>query len=162
FRLRRRTLDGKQLAAELVRRAVLTQAQIDEVAKELGPRGQDAASLLSSLQRKGYLTQQQRDLIYYRSGEAVWRFSFGEDVLAVNPKFVYATDRSGRLVVLDRERGRELSCYNVRDFVVPTANELTDRLYLAANSGLIVCLHDRDYPTPVSMKKLVKPEAGRE
>src|SRR5262249_44787756 len=95
FRLRRRTLDGKQLAAELVRRAVLTQAQIDEVAKELGQRGQDAASLLSSLQRKGYLTQQQRDLINYRSGEAVWRFSFGEDVLAVNPKFVYATDRSG-------------------------------------------------------------------
>ena len=30
-------------------------------------------------------------------------------VLAVNPKFVYATDRSGRLVVLDRIRGNILS-----------------------------------------------------
>jgi len=161
FRLRRRTLDGKQVADELVRRAVVTQAQIDEINKELGARAQDPASVLTALQRKGYLTQQQRDLIRYRSGEAVWRFSFGEQVLAVNPKFVYATDRSGRLVILDRARGRELSRYNVRDFVVSTSNELTDRLYLAANSGLIVCLHDRDYPSPLSMKKLVRFEAGK-
>src|SRR5262249_5745018 len=85
------------------------------------------------------------------------RYPTGDKVLAVNPKFVYATDRAGRMVVLDRDRGRELSRYNVRDFVVPTANELTDRIYLAANDGLVVCLHDRDYPTPVAMKKLVKP-----
>ncbi|MBI1916826.1 MAG: PQQ-binding-like beta-propeller repeat protein [Planctomycetes bacterium] len=162
FRLRRRTFDGKQLAAHLVRLAVLTQAQVDEVTRELGPRGQDSASLLSGLQRKGYLTQQQRDLLRYRSGEEVWRFSAGAEVLAVNPKFVYATDRSGRLVILDRDRGRELSRYNVRDFVVPTANELTDRIYLAANSGLVVCLHDRAYAAPVSMKKLLKPEAALE
>ena len=161
FRLRRRALDGKQLAADLVRRAVLTQAQIDEVTKELGPRAQDTASLLTALRRKGYLTQRQRELISYRSGEQVWRVATAEQVLAVNPKFVYATDRSGRLLILDRERGRELSRYNVRDFVVPTSNELTDRLYLAANSGLVVCLHDRDYTGPVSMKKLVKPEATR-
>jgi outer membrane protein assembly factor BamB len=160
FRLRRRTLDPKQLAAELVRLAVLTQAQVDEVTRKLGPQGQDPSSLLNGLQREGYLTERQRDLLRYRSGEALWRFPLGEKVLAVNPKFVYATDRSGRLVILDRDRGRELSRYNVRDFVVPTSNELTDRIYLAANSGLVVCLHDRDYATPVAMKKLVKPEAA--
>ena len=29
---------------------------------------------------------------------------------------------------------------------------MTDRLYLASNDGLVMCLHDRDYPAPLRMK----------
>ncbi len=69
--------------------------------------------------------------------------------LAANPKYVYALDASGRLLVLDRRRGVTLSGFDTRDFVYPIDNEITDRVYLAANNGLIVCLHDREYPQPI-------------
>jgi outer membrane protein assembly factor BamB len=88
-----------------------------------------------------------------RSGDEVWKSAGADRFLAANPKFVYATDRSGRLVVLDRRRGTQLSSYDVREFVFPVPNEHTDRLFLAANDGLIVCLHDKEYTTPVQMKK---------
>jgi hypothetical protein len=98
------------------------------------------------------------------TGEVGWRIPRGREVadtnpdadrfLAANPKFVYATDRSNRLMVLERERGTTLSRYDTRDFVFPVPNEFTDRLYLAANSGLIVCLHDREYTSPFVHKKV--------
>ena len=83
--------------------------------------------------------------------------------LASSPKFVYAADRSGRLLVIDRVRGLLLSRYDTRDFVVPVVNEQTDRLYLAANSGLLVCLRDRDYPEPQRQMKISEreKEAGK-
>jgi len=37
------------------------------------------------------------------------------------------------------------SRYDIRDFVFPVVNGATDRIYLASNNGLIVCLHDKDY-----------------
>jgi outer membrane protein assembly factor BamB len=86
-------------------------------------------------------------------GELRWRNADAARFLAANPKFVYATDRNGRLVVIDRARGTTLSRYDgTRDFAFPVQNELTDRIYLAANDGLIVCLHERDAITPHVMK----------
>lgn len=73
--------------------------------------------------------------------------------LAANDRFVYATDASGRLLVLDYKRGIRLSLLDTRNFRVPIVNELTDRLYLAANDGLIVCLHDRDLVNPMRHRK---------
>jgi outer membrane protein assembly factor BamB len=87
------------------------------------------------------------------SGDEVWKTAGADRFLAANPKFVYATDRTGRLLVLDRRRGTLLSSYDTHDFVFPVRNESTDRLFLAANDGLIVCLHDKEYATPVQMKK---------
>ncbi len=97
------------------------------------------------------------------TGVAQWRIPRGkrmlssqpdvDQVLAVNPKFVYATDRSGRLVVLDRVRGTILSTWDVRDFVFLIPNEWNDRLYLAAQNGLLICLHDREYGAPVFHKE---------
>jgi outer membrane protein assembly factor BamB len=87
------------------------------------------------------------------TGEQRWQNEDGARFLASNRKFVYAADRTGRLLVLDRDRGTTLSTYDsTRDFVVPVQNDLTDRVYLAANSGLIICLHDRDAEAPVAMK----------
>jgi len=77
-----------------------------------------------------------------------------ERCLAVNAKFIYGLDRYGKLLVLDRERGTLLSSYDMRDFVIPIANERTDRLYLAAHDGLIVGLRDKEYAAPLRNKKL--------
>jgi outer membrane protein assembly factor BamB len=88
-------------------------------------------------------------------GEEMWRNHDATRFLAATRKFVYAADRNGRLLVLDRDRGTTLSTYDgTRDFVFPVQNELTDRVYLAANNGLLVCLHDRDSVTPLVMKTI--------
>jgi outer membrane protein assembly factor BamB len=86
------------------------------------------------------------------TGEVVWRSPSADRFLAANPKFVYASDRSDRLLILDRARGIPLAVYDTRDFVVPVSNEWTDRLFLAANDGSLLCLHDRAYPKPLRMK----------
>jgi outer membrane protein assembly factor BamB len=97
------------------------------------------------------------------NGQPLWRVPRGNRVLesnpeadrflAANPKFVYAADASGRLLVLDRQRGHKLSSYDTHTFYVPITNEVTDRVYLAANNGLIVCLHDKEYATPYRQRR---------
>ncbi|MBV9122072.1 MAG: PQQ-binding-like beta-propeller repeat protein [Planctomycetes bacterium] len=89
-----------------------------------------------------------------RNGEPLWRGP-NEKVqrfVAANPKFVYGVDRLGRLLILDRASGADLALLDTSDFVVPVSNDLTDRIFLAANDGLLVCLHDRAYPNAVVMK----------
>jgi outer membrane protein assembly factor BamB len=98
------------------------------------------------------------------TGEPMWRiprqgrieenYPDADRLIAVNPKYVYAADRSGRLLILDRRRGVPLSHYDTHDFVFPVSNDVTDRLYLAANNGLIVCLHDREYQAPIRHRRL--------
>ncbi len=92
------------------------------------------------------------------SGESGWRIPSGNQVLdhnieadrylASNPKYVYALDRAGRLLVLDRLQGTTLSRIDVTDYVYPIVNDQNDRLFLAANNGSIVCLHDKEYTSP--------------
>jgi len=100
--------------------------------------------------------------VHRATGRQVWHNKNANRFLAANKKFVYGTDRTGRLLVLDRGRGNVLASYDARDYVVPVANELTDRVFLASNDGLIVCLRDRAYPKPLLMKNppKLKPETS--
>jgi outer membrane protein assembly factor BamB len=82
------------------------------------------------------------------SGEERWQNQTASRFLAENARYVYATDPSGRLLLLDRGHGTRIGTLDTRDFVVPIANEITDRVYLAANNGLLICLHDRDCEKP--------------
>lgn len=86
------------------------------------------------------------------TGEELWRFPEGHRFAAANPTFVYAIDRDARLVVLDRVRGTVLSGIDARDYPVAVTNEVTDRLYLAAHDGTLICLYDRGYAAPVAMR----------
>lgn len=96
-----------------------------------------------------------------RAGDPIWHNPQARRFLAVNKKFVYARDSEGRLLVLDRGRGTTLAALDAtRDFVVPMSNETTDRIYLASNDGLLVSLHDRDYPKPLIVKHVPVKEAG--
>jgi outer membrane protein assembly factor BamB len=89
------------------------------------------------------------------TGDTLWRNPEVYRFLAANDRFVYATDAAGGLFVLDRARGTRLAAYEgMRDFRVPLSNELNDRIYLASNDGLLVALHDRDYPAPVRVKNV--------
>src|SRR5262249_30486779 len=86
------------------------------------------------------------------SAAPMWKLPLGKDtteavaeaerVMAVNNKFVYAADRAGRLLVLDRATGKQLSHYEpFRDFAFPLANEPNDRPPTAANTALLLRLH---------------------
>jgi hypothetical protein len=82
--------------------------------------------------------------------------------LAENPKFVYATDRQGQLLVLDRARGTLLSGLNTRDYMIPAASDMSDRIFLAASDGLVICLHDRDYAEPVlNRREDIRKDSGK-
>ncbi|MBY0527443.1 MAG: PQQ-binding-like beta-propeller repeat protein [Gemmataceae bacterium] len=88
-----------------------------------------------------------------KNGDIVWRNGDGERFLAANKKIVYALDRKGDLMLLDRTRGTKLSGYDTRDFGAPISNDYTDRVYLASNDGLLICLHDKDYAKTLWNKK---------
>jgi hypothetical protein len=67
--------------------------------------------------------------------------------------YVYALDRQGKLLVIDADRGTTLSSLDVSAFTLPVTNERNDRLYLASNSGLLLCMRDRLKVVPVLLQK---------
>jgi outer membrane protein assembly factor BamB len=87
-----------------------------------------------------------------KSGDAVWQNKDAFQFLATNERFVYVLDKQGKMLVLDHERGKELARYDLRDWVLPISNDVTDRIYLASNDGQIICLHHRDFPKPLKVK----------
>jgi outer membrane protein assembly factor BamB len=104
------------------------------------------------------------------TGDTLWRIPHRGELLANNPdadqflaassRFVYALDSADRLVILDRRRGVTLATLDKRDFRYPIVNQVTDRLYLAANDGTIVCLHDRLQPTALRHRKKLEDAAA--
>jgi outer membrane protein assembly factor BamB len=107
-----------------------------------------------------------------KSGTLIWRTERAADrIAAVNQEFAYVRDRHGRLLVYDAKRatagtGRSapLTGINVAEFNVPVINTVSDRVYLAADNGLIVCLRDASpkYAAPVrmTMDATINPPAG--
>jgi outer membrane protein assembly factor BamB len=83
------------------------------------------------------------------TGQEIWKNPAARHFLATNLKVVYASDREGKLMVLDRARGRSLTALDMRDYVVPVSNERTDRVFMAANDGTLISLHDKSYPQPL-------------
>ncbi|HEY1380807.1 MAG TPA: PQQ-binding-like beta-propeller repeat protein [Gemmataceae bacterium] len=93
------------------------------------------------------------------TGEMLWQNPAAVRFVASNPKFVYAFDGTGRLLVLDRIRGTTLTALDARDFTVAYSNAVTDRLILGANDGTLVSLHDRAYAQPVRLRNPLAPPA---
>jgi outer membrane protein assembly factor BamB len=77
-------------------------------------------------------------------------------LLSVSPNYVFALDRRGNLLVIDAVRGATLSSFDVSAFSFPVTNDVNDRVYLAANSGLLLCLRDRGKVVPQFLRKPVE------
>jgi outer membrane protein assembly factor BamB len=89
-----------------------------------------------------------------QNGQEIWRNAEAGQFLAANKTLVYARDiDQARLLIIDRLRGTTLTRFPIRDFVFPISNDVTDRLFLAANDGTLLCLHDQAYPTPLSWQR---------
>lgn len=92
------------------------------------------------------------------TGELVWHTPAAHRFLARNRQYVYALDRTGRLLVLDLARGTPLGALDTRDFTVAVSNEVTDRIYLGAHDGLLLALHDRNLRQPLVLKSEAAPK----
>jgi outer membrane protein assembly factor BamB len=84
-------------------------------------------------------------------GELVWRSEDNADrIIGANEEFVYIRDRQGRFLVFDAKRATDparkksvaLGAIDLSEFNVNIVNTASDRIYLAADNGLIVCLRD--------------------
>ena len=75
---------------------------------------------------------------------------------------MYALDSVGRFNVIDARRGTTLATLNLSDWAIAIPNEWTDRIYLAANDGQILCLRHRDLAKPIVMKSPEIPKAIEE
>jgi hypothetical protein len=125
------------------------------------------------LEEEVYVTSEREGMarLDRATGEPTWKVPVGRQVfvnnsqadlfLAASKRFVYATDSTNeRLLVLDRRRGVTLGSMFIRDFRYPIVNNVTDRLYLAANDGTIVCLHDREQSEPLRHRKKLEDAAA--
>jgi outer membrane protein assembly factor BamB len=82
------------------------------------------------------------------TGRIQWHHPRAEELVAVTPRRVYATDELNNLLILSRETGANLGMIPLPKFTRRVNNDRTDRIYLATSSGLILGMHEtnRDFP----------------
>jgi len=96
------------------------------------------------------------------TGNVLWKTEDSADqLLASNEDFIYVRNNQGRLLIFDRKpqldpsvgRIKPLASADLSAFNVPFMNTMTDRLFLVADNGLIVCLRDANprYSRPMRM-----------
>jgi outer membrane protein assembly factor BamB len=92
-----------------------------------------------------------------KTGVLLWSNRQALNFLAATPAVVYATDALGNVLLLNPKDGRQIGAFSMRQFPLRVANERTDRLYMASDHGLIVCIRERDRDLPLFHKS---PEKG--
>ena len=83
------------------------------------------------------------------SGDQKWWRPRLERFLAATSRLVYASDEIGNVIILSRRTGSIVGGLPLRGFSVRVANDRTDRLYLATQTGLVVCLREADQSLPL-------------
>lgn len=86
------------------------------------------------------------------SGLEQWWQPLGSTFMSLSPTRVYASDELGNLLILSRTDGAVLSAVPMRKYKVKLMNELTDRIFCASESGIILCLKQKDLPFPIRFK----------
>jgi outer membrane protein assembly factor BamB len=101
-----------------------------------------------------------------KTGEVDWRTEDSADMLlSMNDEHVYVRDRLGNLLIYEKGKvhdrvkhtARSITSMPIDTFNVPVVNAVTDRLYLASDSGLIVSL--RDSAPKYARVKSIRPPA---
>ncbi len=91
------------------------------------------------------------------AGRPKWWHPRAEDFVTASANRVYATDKFGQLLTLDRSNGRQLGIWDTHNFDYHVRNESNDRLYLATKTGMVVCLREKENKQPVEHKKVLPP-----
>ncbi|QDU50944.1 outer membrane protein assembly factor BamB family protein [Gimesia panareensis] len=106
------------------------------------------------LENEVYLSSRKSGLFQISSetGLEEWWQPLGMTFISMSPSRVYASDKLGNLLVLARKDGALLSAVPLRKFQVKLMNDLTDRIFCASESGVILCLKQKDLPFPIRFK----------
>ena len=83
------------------------------------------------------------------SGQRRWWLPHMEDFVGQTSNQLFITDSLGQISVLSPKDGAVIGALPLRNFSFRYGNELTDRLYLATETGLVVCIREqgREFPT---------------
>jgi outer membrane protein assembly factor BamB len=87
-----------------------------------------------------------------KSGQDMWQGPSPGimQLLAASKSRLYATDRLGRLAILDARTGARLDTFPLGEaYALRPVNYWSDRLFLGTKTGLLMCLHEPDLTTPV-------------
>lgn len=81
-------------------------------------------------------------------GRLKWKRPEGAQFLAANAKMVMASDRMGNILLLSRDTGGLYGVLPLRGFNVRLSNGRTDRMFIATDTGLVVCVREigREFP----------------
>lgn len=90
--------------------------------------------------------------------------------IAMTGSTVAASDDEGNLVMVTRDKGETIGSLSLRRFTVRTGNDRTDRIYMATESGLVICLRQightypvyHRYPDRLPLLPEIEPEEGSE
>jgi outer membrane protein assembly factor BamB len=83
------------------------------------------------------------------NGSRRWEQRNLSDFVAVLGSTLAAYDTDGNLVILSRDKGEIIGTLPMRRFTVRTGNDCTDRIFVATNSGLVVCLRQIGHQNPI-------------
>ncbi len=97
-----------------------------------------------------------------KTGNENWSAPGIVQFVAASKSRVYATDRIGRLVVLDARNGARLDAVPIESVPIKLLNTVTDRIYLADDGGLVQCLHEVQQREPLIYSKVVTPAENAE
>lgn len=106
------------------------------------------------LENEVYLSSRKSGLFQLSSktGMEEWWQPLGSTFISMSPTRVYATNKLGDLLVLSRKDGAVLSAVPLRKYQVKLMNDLNDRIFCASESGVILCLKQKDLPFPIRFK----------
>ncbi len=86
------------------------------------------------------------------SGRSLWWEPKLIEYVAASPTTLYATDRVGNLVLVDRADGSIRGALPLRSFGKRYENDHTDRIYVATNSGVVLALREKGQEFPIFHK----------
>jgi outer membrane protein assembly factor BamB len=99
--------------------------------------------------------------VHAATGAKLWQHPRARDFVAASKTKVYAADRFGQLLILDRANGRQIAAWNTNQFDFRARNENSDRVFLVTKGGFVVCLHEKENAEPLIHEKVMPaPPAG--
>lgn len=82
------------------------------------------------------------------SGERRWWRPHMVDFVGSTRNLLFLSDNLGQIAVLSPRDGAQIGSLPLKDFPVRYGNELTDRLYIATKTGLVVCIREQNKEFP--------------
>ena len=86
--------------------------------------------------------------LHSKTGELKWIASGVVQFVMEGEKNAYGLDRSGNLVIIEKESGGVLGRLRTGEGSTALVNDQSDRVFLVSNGGLVQCFHEADSPKP--------------